>query len=402
VIDKTRADWRKKRIEEFFMDARTEVSLVRGGPFYRVQRAFGLIRENRWNLGGRIAFFVAVGWLPLILITIILNPKGLHSVLTDYRVHSRLLIAVPVLLAGEVLMESRFRAVFEHIHKADLLDASDMAYMDGVFATIVRVRDAFLPEFAILVLLIVHTATAYRGLIDPTPWLGQGTAADFHLTVAGWYAVLLSAPLFQFLLGLGLWKWLLWTFFAFKLSRRNLQLVAAHPDEHGGLGFLGLTASAFSPVAFAASTVIGATWRHDILHHGARLMDYRLPTIILVAIIAAIALGPLLVFVPRLAALRHKGILEYGILGQIQSTDFHEKWILHRVGHEGQFLQATESSTVADFGRSYQRIAQLKPFPADAVSLYGLALAVAIPALPVILAAVPLGVVLGDLFHALR
>jgi hypothetical protein len=41
-----------------------EVSLVRGGPFYRVQHALGLIRPNEWNLGRRITFLIAIGWLP--------------------------------------------------------------------------------------------------------------------------------------------------------------------------------------------------------------------------------------------------------------------------------------------------------------------------------------------------
>ena len=119
--------------------------------------------------------------------------------------------------------------------------------------------------------------------------------------------------MFQFLLGLGLWEWLLWTWFAFKLSRQNLRLVPTHPDEHGGLGFLGLTAAAFAPVAFAATAVIGATWRDDILHHGARLMDFKLEAIVLLMVIVLVALGPLLFFVPRLASLRRQGILEYRI-----------------------------------------------------------------------------------------
>ena len=42
--------------------APAEVSLVRGGPFYRAQQAVGLIRPNQWNLGRRIAVVIAVGW----------------------------------------------------------------------------------------------------------------------------------------------------------------------------------------------------------------------------------------------------------------------------------------------------------------------------------------------------
>jgi hypothetical protein len=44
-------------------------------------------------------------------------------------------------------------------------------------------------------------------------------------------------------------------------------------------------------VAFAATAVIGATWRQDIVHHGARLMDFKLQAIVLV-VLAAVALGP--------------------------------------------------------------------------------------------------------------
>jgi hypothetical protein len=212
------------------MDADTElpftptsfdVSFVRGGPFYRAQRAIGLIRPNQWNLGRRITFLIAIGWLPLLIITAVLNLQALVSLLRDYRVHSRMLIAVPALLVGEMLMESRFCAVMGHIRQADLLDASDLARVDDVIATLIRVRNSLLPEFTILVLLIVHTATSYQGLVDATPWLSHASGAELHLTAAGWYAVLVSTSIFQFLLGLMLWKWLLWTFFAFKLSRRN-------------------------------------------------------------------------------------------------------------------------------------------------------------------------------------
>jgi len=379
-----------------------EDSFVRGGPFFRVQQALRLIRPNQWNLARRILFLVAITWLPLVVLTAVLNPEGLSSLIRDYRVHARLLIAVPALLVGEIYMESRFRAIIRHIRQVGLLDNSGMTNMDGLIARLVRVRDASLPEFLIFVLLIVHTVASYKGLIDATPWLAHGSGPDLHVTVAGWYVVLVSAPLFQFLLGLGLWTWLMWTYFAFKLSGQDLKLVATHPDGHGGLGFLGLAASAFAPVAFAATAVIGATWRNDILHHGANLMDFKLPSIVLVVIVALIALGPLLFFVPRLAALRRRGILEYGILGQIHSAEFHEKWILHRAGHEAEFLGASESSTLANFGHTYEKIAQLNPFPADRGALYVLGAAIVIPALPAIVAQIPLAIVLKDLFKALR
>ena len=227
--------------------------------------------------------------------------------------------------------------------------------------------------------------------------------ADFHVTAAGWYTILVSAAsLYQFLLGLSLWKWLLWTMFAFKLSGRHLKLVPIHPDEHGGLGFLGPTSMAFAPVAFAAAIVVGATWRHQILHQGAHLTDFMLPAIVLVLIVALVALGPLVFFIPRLIALRRIGILDYGLLGQISSSNFQAKWILGGSRPHADFLQAIDSTALSSFGQHYDRIQQLTPFPVDKVALYALAAAIAIPAIPVVLAEMPIGVVLKDLLSALR
>src|SRR5271165_856425 len=104
------------RSRDCSMDAKTsppntatspDVSFVRGGPFYRIQRAVGLIRPNQWNPGRRIALYIAVGWLPLFLLTALLNPEGMLSLVKDYRVHSRILVAVPALLIAEILMEVR-------------------------------------------------------------------------------------------------------------------------------------------------------------------------------------------------------------------------------------------------------------------------------------------------------
>jgi hypothetical protein len=166
--------------------APTDISLVRGGLFYRLQQAVGLIRPNHWGIGHRSALLIAIGWLPLLAITTLLNPEALRSLLTDYRVYARLFIAIPVLLSGEILLDSRFRTFLKSISESNLLEDTDTAHMDGVMARIVRLRDSLVPEFLILAAIIVFFLTSYHELVDATPWLGQGEGADIHLTVAGW------------------------------------------------------------------------------------------------------------------------------------------------------------------------------------------------------------------------
>jgi hypothetical protein len=59
-----------------------EVSLVRGGPFYRGQEATRLVTPELWNLGRRIALSIGLTWAPLVLITLLSKPE--ISTLTDY------------------------------------------------------------------------------------------------------------------------------------------------------------------------------------------------------------------------------------------------------------------------------------------------------------------------------
>jgi hypothetical protein len=381
-----------------------DLSLIRGGLFYRVLRATRLMEEERWLFGRRVLLTVAITWLPLLLATWFFNPQGFTALLRDYRVYARLLIAVPVLLVGQMLMETRFRMVVSHVLEAGLLDENGARQLSDVIAGLRRLRDSIVPELIVIVVAYAHTAVIWhsRAAIAPAWAVYPATGGAVQVTPAGWYFGLISQMVYQVLIGVGLWKWLLWAMFLFRLSRMKLKLVATHPDGHGGLGFLGLSPLGFVPIAFAAATVIGSTWRHQILHAGAHLRDFALSGGVLLAIVILVALGPLAFFVRDLTRLRRQGILQYGILAQIHSSDFHEKWILRRKGHEEEFLTAPESSSLADFGTSYENIEKMLPFPLDKGALMGLALAVAVPMLPVVLAEMPLSEVLKDLMEAVR
>ncbi len=383
--------------------APADISLVRGGPFYRTQLAFKLVESNKWNVGRRILFAIAVTWLPLVLLRLLLDPAHIMRLFTDYRIDARLLIAGPVLFLAEPIMEMRFRALVEHIRDSHLLVGTDLAKMYEIIASLRRYRDSILPELVILLIVIGRAVASYGYMASES--IGdlafQGPTGS-HLTPAGWYMMVVSAPFFQFVALVVLWKWLLWTIFAFRLSRLNLQLVPSHPDENGGLGFLSISTQAFVPMAFAWSVVIGASFRNSILHEGKHLANFKGPGIAFVVIIFAVALLPLLFFVPKLVPLRRKGILEYSIVGHMQSTAFHDKWVLHGEENEAEIIAAPEISTLCDYNSAYHNVENMYPIPVDKEALTGLLLSIAIPALPVILAEIPIQVVLQDLLEALK
>ena len=175
--------------------ARTDVSLIRGGPFYRLQQSTRLIAPDEWNVGRRITFVIAVAWVPLVLMKLLFNRGSLTPFLRDYGMNVRVFIAVPVLIAAQPLMESIFRKMVNHIYAARLLDDEDLPRMDELLARLVRLRDSWLPEVIILLLAAVRTMFIYQTQLPQYPWMTYGTGNDLHLTLTGWYALLVSAPI---------------------------------------------------------------------------------------------------------------------------------------------------------------------------------------------------------------
>ena len=380
-----------------------DLSLFRGGLLYRVQVLLRLMTPDRWNFPGRIALVLAVSWLPLVLLTISLHPEQLKGLLTDYAIYSRIVVAIPVLLVAQFLMETRFGVLVTHLRRAELLDEAGQAQLSGVITLLKRLRDSLLPEIIILALVVGEVALTGRDrVLTGAGWaaLRNGTAS--HLTAAGWYYLVVSVPLYQFLLLLNGWKWLVWSFFLFRVSRMDLKLVATHPDTRGGLGFLGLSPAAFAPVAFVIAAVIGAAWRHKIVHSGAKLADFELSAIILLLLIFLIELGPIGFFVPKLMMLRQRAMLEYGVLGQMYASNFHTKWILFRKNRREVEQEIPDVTTLANFAISFGNIKRMQPFPVEKGALIGLALAVVVPLLPVVLAEIPLSAIVKGLIETVR
>ncbi len=103
-----------------------------------------------------------------------------------------------------------------------------------------------------------------------------------------------------------------------------------------------------------------------------------------------------------IAKLRRRGLLEYGMLGQIHSRSFHKKWIVDPNRNADELLAAPEISALTDYASSYENIEKMKPLPLDKGPLVVLALAVVLPMLLVILTEIPLAEILKALLAAAK
>src|SRR5262245_39768357 len=92
----------------------SEFSLVLGGPLYQMFRKARLEGDHLELWYRRVLVLTAVAWLPLLILATF-GPVAVGadrlSFFRDVEVHVRFLIALPVLIAAELLVHSRLSPV---------------------------------------------------------------------------------------------------------------------------------------------------------------------------------------------------------------------------------------------------------------------------------------------------
>ena len=125
---------------------RTERELFDGGPPGRLQRSLGLVKPNEPRMVWRAVIAVLVGWVPLVVLAaaqdLTLGADRIRSLLLDFAVYARLLIAVPLFIVAEPVCFSRLGRTVRHFLDAGIVLEADRARFDAVVAATRRLRDA--------------------------------------------------------------------------------------------------------------------------------------------------------------------------------------------------------------------------------------------------------------------
>jgi len=381
------------------------ISLMRGGTLYWVQEKARLIQSNQWNLGRRLLIAIAIAWLPLVVLTALHGGIGssdnLGALLSDYRIYARAFIAIPLLLLGQITMESHFREMSQHFLDANLVPVKDLPRFREIMEKARHLRDAKLPE--IVIVLAAYLQIGYfleSGRLHFASWAVE-TGSNTP-TPAGYYALFVAHALFLGLLALAFWKWVIWIVVLRDLSQLDLQLDSTDGDLTAGLGFLGEVPKAFVPLALAISAVIGATWRSQLLEGVATLGSYKLPAALLAVIILLIFFLPLLLFTPKLIKEKKEGSLEYGSLQHLHSLQFRQKWVEERNEHTKELLGTLDVTSLADMSASFKNVEDMKVFPFKKSGAIALLAGLALPMIPAIAVQVPIRELLKSLLEALH
>ena len=384
-------------------DPEFALSLVRGDALLRLQRRIGLVPADGLGVGRRAIALALLSWLPLALWALVsghaLPGAAGEPLLQHFGVQVRCLLAIPLFVVAEGVAHAVTSRLLPHFVRSGLVSEASRPRFREVLLGVAKLRDLTLPWVLILGLVMAGQALGAGGTHDLI-WAGEGDAPT-SFGFGGWWFAWVSRPIFIALLLGWLWRLALLCVLFRRIAGLDLALVPTHPDRAGGLGFLESIPVMFSPVVLGISAVLASRWAHDVLYHGVHVQALRIQMIAVVVIALLLFLAPLLLWQPPLRACKRRALLDYGALVGEHGRLVRRRWILREPVADTALLGAPEIGPVADTLSLFDAVAKMRTVPIGRSSLLAIALAAALPMVPVLAIEIPIKELLLGLLKTL-
>jgi len=377
-----------------------DFSLVLGGPLFQL-----LVRSHlstpALELATRRIFIISLfAWLPLLLLSLVGGTAwgGVPlPFLFDIEMQVRFLISLPLLIGAELLVHQRLRLVVGQFIERGIITEGVLPRFNDVLASAMKLRNSVAIELILFILIFVggyyfwNTISGITKIVTGTgTWYAVVTNEGTQFTPAGYWYNIVSRPLFQFIVVRWYFRLFIWARFLWQTSRLELNLIPTHPDRAAGLGFLGGSIAAFTPLIISHGALLAGLMANPILFTGAKLTDFRLEIIGGVAVLLLLMLGPLVVFTPRLLRAKRIGLSEYGMLASRYVKEFDLKWVRGEAMKNEEFIGSGDIQSLADLGNSFQVIQEIQPFPFGRDAVLRIVVMTLIPTSPLVLTMIPL------------
>jgi hypothetical protein len=378
-----------KTLSEVYQSGEPEdFSLVLGGPLFQLLRKAHLEGDALELLHRRIVASVVLTWLPLLILSIlsgVVGGVGRVSFFHDIEVHARFLVALPILIAAELIVNSRIRPAVRRFIEWRIVLPEQKPKFHKAIDSALKIRNSVFVELALIAVvytvgLLVWNSRTELGLVT---WYAL-PGSRWNLTPAGYWYVFVSLPLFQFILLRWYVRLLIWFRFLWQVNRIELNLIPTHPDRCGGLSFLGKSSYAFAPVLFAQGAMLAGVVADRVLYRGEALQSFRFQIGGFIVFFVAVVIAPLLMFSLQMARARRKGLADYGLLAQRYVESFDQKWVRESLP-AAELLGTGDIQSLADLGNGYQVIREMRVVPFGLQDISRLAIATAAPLSPLLL-----------------
>lgn len=370
----------------------TNFSIVVGGPIYDFLLHSGLVQKRLPNIFRRMIALVAITWVPLLLVSlrdgVAFGSKVRVPFLYDFSAYGRFLVALPLLIFAEVVIEPGIRVVVAEFVRGGLVPAHEMPRFESILQGAQRWRDSAIPEIMLLLLAFIPFFLFQREF-EP------GVVSSWHtnasgLTAAGWLFATFSGPLLRFITYRWIFRYLLWSFLLWRVSRLRLVLIPTHPDHAAGLLFLAVAQRRFAILFSAFGAVFAGQMANNMMFERIPLRSFESLMVGFIGLSLIIGLFPLALVAPVLRMVRNKGLAEYGRLARTYAESFDRKWV--HAGHppSESLLGTGDIQSLADMGNSFELVQAMKIAPITKRLVLQIGAEAALPLLPVIVLGTPI------------
>jgi len=367
-------------------------SIFHGDGFSRLLRRLALLDAHGFPSGRALAAALLVGWVvpgclswaqgfgPTV------GQRGCF--LWDFGSHARFLICLATFLSMEKVAQEHVALLIQGFIGRGLIAAEQQTQFQAYLQRAEqRCQSAVAAGLQLALALLMSAAAVLAHLkLDHGSWMGRLAQGHLQLSLGGVWVLLVSFPLFWFLL----WRWL-WRLGAVVLmlrevSRLDLQLVPTHPDRCGGLSFLVQISEGFRPLLLALSCLAAATVFEEMTFASLSLHSMGKLAACWLAVAVVLFLVPLTLFSRRLFLLREESLREFGQLCCVHFRGLEQR-LLGRSGGEGADPGETSTSSHRAL---YQDIEAIRLVPGGKESIHHVAVVAAIPWVAVAATRMPL------------
>jgi hypothetical protein len=377
-------------------------TLFDGGPPLKIEHLLHVVKPDDPGIVRRVAIVAGVAWFPLLALSavqeIVRRNGSLLAFALDFGAHARFLVAAPLFILAESWCLPLLGRITRHFLDSGMVQEGDC---EDFVALVNGTRRALNSTWAeILTVVCAYAATAALQISAHNRelpfWSVQPENHGLVLSAAGQWHLWISLPLLFVLFFGWMWRQALWCHLLWRIARFDLKLVAAHPDQTGGLQFMETALRCFHPISFGLAAIVAGALANQI-RDGAKIYDLRFFIVGLVVFVLMFFVAPFIAFVPPLRVLKRRGMLEYGALSCAVGHQFERKWIKAAGNVNAEALEAPDFSATTDLYQIVSNVYQIRYLPLSTRAVAELAVVTLIPFVPLVLMSVPLQVLLKGL-----
>ena len=351
-----------------------------------------LILSNDEPTVKRILILVGIAWLPLVLLTLFEGTLYTADItipfIKDIEAYVRGLIIIPLLIMADNVVEPMMGKTMSYLRSSGVVPGEEQGSMKQASERIAYLLNAKWMQIFLALLAISVSWLLHADYIDMwternvTSWALHLDGDEVDETLAGMWFLLVTSPMVSFLLYRWMWRFIVWTYFLYRVSRLKLELFASHTDMAGGLGIIGYGQSLFVFIFFIMAILLSSELSSNILYEGEHLVDVKLFVLVFIAISIIVITSPLFLFTNKLIGLKRRALAEYGELQQQISRDFHHYWIDDK---NTDLVDSMHPSAMADYSAVYEVVSSMRVVPLNPKTLVVMAVVLLVPFLPLAL-----------------